>query len=916
MVPLAGLVVGPLGERAIMHTITKGRWRQRHRSGRTPGKALRLALAVLVTAPPMAITTVVVTAPSPALAAEDFLNILPGDDFSVTPPDCGSVNIEGEGNMANWRFRTTIGSGSTVFVGQQIVVKAGMYDYIQSSANGNDGPDPLILELPPTGPVKPGAPIVGSEADYSVLDSFKGSGSTGPIAPVGDWGYKFDANSSPTYLEGSTDGTDEMITITLEATGPGEISIKQFKVSGHDGTPIAGAVKCAVDLNWYWEVIEMQDPVAKLDFATTDASYEPAVTGDATTGRHGVWVDVLANDDDPNENFGCDGFCGIDPDPDVRIASWDATRLDCGDESLNGKTPTAVNFDGLATGPCLYTPQAGAENWDEVGYTMIQRSGLRTADSSVLVTIENNQAPTINDAEGELTAGDPYVMQLGGFVDDFDGDPTACVPASLEVDQVIDTLVVSLDANCQLSWSTGPAANYVGPVVVSYRACDLHATLTDAELGDERGPNYSKHLSDPAKNDFANGSTRRCATGTLTFDFQAPGPMLAPPFQAINDYDVLDHAYTSDGIGPFSLDVDVADNDVSFNVATNVNVNLTLGNGGYAPSQADIKDLGDRIQVTSTNMSPLKLTIAYRICGTFQNVGVRCATAKLIVDVKRNLEPVAVDDLFGVTPKTPQIRQVAANDFDPEGAGALTCSTSNHPWGPVGAFDSVAVSSDCNISFDAASGFTGDAFIEYQVCDNHHLANPGSPAIPYGIFAAPGQLASRCAPALARFTFKNFVISLPPPVAVVPNVPVCNADAFQTTVDTKMIVDVLANDTDLGQDNLPGALTLPLPENTVTSQGGALNAIANKLQYLPKPGFVGVDTGVYNVLDSDGNGCAANVTFTVLADVVPPNPPQGGTLPETGSTTGPTTALAIATLLLGLCLVVIGRGVKRQVVRR
>ncbi|MEO6123334.1 MAG: Ig-like domain-containing protein [Ilumatobacteraceae bacterium] len=923
-----------------------------HRRRKRLSRLLRPLLAVLVTAPTLGFgAAALVGNPTAAVAAEDFVNILPpssaqvefsnldGDIGPIPMPDCGSRNVAPQstfnGSLSEWDITSEIGSGSTVFVGQEWTVTGGIRTTAMNEGTlGNDGADPLNLDLIPQGPVESGAAPVGSEYPGGGPNTYHpGPGATGPKAARGAWGYAFDQNSNLEWNVFGGDGTNAIVTVTLRANAVGEIQMKKFDVTGHDGTPTAGAVDCQIDLNWYWKVIEIEDPIAKLDFVTTDASYEPVVAGyDRTTGRHGVWVDVLANDDDPNENYGCDGECGIDPDEDIRIQSW-GTGLDCGDDNLNGVIPTVANFDSLPIGPCLYTPTPGAENHEEVSYTMVQRSGLRTATSSVLTTLINNFPPTINDAEGELTAGDQYVFQFGGFVDEPDANENAtCMTDSVQVTPVIASLTVSIDPNCQVTWETADNENFVGAATLTYVACDLHSTLSDAALGAARGPNYSLHVSDPAKNDLSATTTRRCATGKAVFDVKAPGPLLAPPFQAVNDYDVLDRAYPDDGIGPFHLDIDVALNDVSFAGATNVTVGPY--GGGYPPSMVIITYQNKRIQVTSTATTPKVLTIGYRICGTFGAQGTRCATAKVIITVIHNLAPIAQDDLFGVTPKAPSQRDVKANDLDPEDGVELTCDTDNHPWGPkqpVPAFDAVDVSADCVVSFDAADDFTGDAYIEYQVCDAHILATPkwarSQQNGGYGpLNTPPGLPAHRCTPGLARFTFTDYKLVLPPAVEVVPNVPTCVADAFQTKADTAAVVNVLANDSDLTQENQPGALTLPPPAEEVTTQGGFIAVVGDQLQYTPKPGFTGVDAGNYNVLDSDGNGCSAVVTFTVILDndndgipdVLPqpqptdPTVPPGGQLPATGSSTGPTAAIAFGALVLGLGLVVLASRRRRS----
>ena len=273
--------------------------------------------------------------------------------------------------------------------------------------------------------------------------------------------------------------------------------------------------------------------------------------------------------------------------------------MDCGDEALNGKVPTAANFDGLALGPCVFYPIAGYENNAEAAYTMVQRSGLRTKNSAVLVTIVNNEPPTINDPEDEISAGDDFEFDLSSFHDDFENEPVDCVADSLSMDPGVPGITATLDADCVLVWNDDGSDGFEGTITLTYRACDTHPTLQDVP----RAAGYHQHISDPAQDDLSSSSTRRCSVGNVVLTRKPDSPDVSPPFQAVNDYDVLDRAYSGDGIGPFHLDIDVAANDASFNSATNVTVDLILPNAGYVPSQAGITNDNERIQVSSTNVN-------------------------------------------------------------------------------------------------------------------------------------------------------------------------------------------------------------------------------------------------------------------------------------------------------------------------
>jgi hypothetical protein len=79
-----------------------------------------------------------------------------GDSGDIPMPDCGSFNIEGRRGHAEWTIESSLGSGSSVFVGTEWDVQLSMYvDNLDASPwLYNDGPDPLITQLAPTGPVE------------------------------------------------------------------------------------------------------------------------------------------------------------------------------------------------------------------------------------------------------------------------------------------------------------------------------------------------------------------------------------------------------------------------------------------------------------------------------------------------------------------------------------------------------------------------------------------------------------------------------------------------------------------------------------------------------------------------------------------------------------------------------------------
>ncbi len=92
-------------------------------------------------------------------------------------------------------------------------------------------------------------------------------------------------------------------------------------------------------------------------------------------------------------------------------------------------------------------------------------------------------------------------------------------------------------------------------------------------------------------------------------------------------------------------------------------------------------------------------------------------------------------------------------------------------------------------------------------------------------------------------------------------VPVATDDTTTTVADSKVIIDVLANDTDANNDTL----TISAYDSS-SAQGGSVNAVDGKLSYIPKAGFTGTDSFNYTISDGRGGTARAKVTITVNAN--------------------------------------------------
>ncbi|WP_080612418.1 putative Ig domain-containing protein [Shewanella xiamenensis] len=102
--------------------------------------------------------------------------------------------------------------------------------------------------------------------------------------------------------------------------------------------------------------------------------------------------------------------------------------------------------------------------------------------------------------------------------------------------------------------------------------------------------------------------------------------------------------------------------------------------------------------------------------------------------------------------------------------------------------------------------------------------------------------------------------------------PVTVDDSAATDDRTSLLIDVLSNDTDVDGNTL----TLL----SATAQQGTVAIEANKLHYIPKTGFDGVDTVTYRISDGQGGEATGQVLITVKAyqEVIIDNKSGGGSM--------------------------------------
>lgn len=698
--------------------------------------------------------TVVAGAPAaPANAASEVINGPStieldydqgfGNSGDLPMPSCGSQNITGDKGHAEWTITSSLGENSIVFPGTEWDVTVEMYaDHLDYSPwNYNDGPDPLIVQMVPTGPVERVQIVPTLPANLGIHDAYHGDSPVGPKNAIQTWGYAFDSNSEP-KLDGvhieTSDGVDLRLRIRMRALSPGVIALPKLQISGWDSTPKAASVSCEVPIGWTWGVTAYDPPIVKGEAVKTDASYaalDPEEADDANWGSHGIAINVLANDDDANTTG------GIGDTDDVRIESWSLNSDEGGNVDCGGALspfPEDEPFADLFTGPCTYLPPADFSGTDTFHYTVRQRSDGSTASGTVKVTVVPNPKPLTAEAEFYSAVDQDQTFDVSAYSVDPDEEPLTCL-TDLVTPPAPAIGTVTMHPDCTFDWVTDGGQ---GSVDFTYRVCDTHALLASHGTAATKVQPY-------ATGDLSPTTSRRCTDADVTIYVQ-PGIVIPPT--GVPDIDKVDAGYPGDGIGAYSIVYPVFVNDIDLNGPDGESglVGLAILTPPTADQGTAVVE-GESIRFTPADGFSGPVAIKYRVCEDpdeqdppYDGFGF-CGAGILTINVVGNEAPVAVDDFAVAVAPTGVVvdRDLAANDVDPEEEG-LACDQTLVNVDPA-FIASATLGADCLLDVDPVDGVTGATSFGYRVCDAHALSLPKWPATPYGTDGRdPGDAAPRC----------------------------------------------------------------------------------------------------------------------------------------------------------------------------
>lgn len=543
-----------------------------------------------------------------------------------------------------------------------------------------------------------------------------------------------------------------------------------------------------------------------------------AADDSATVAEDGtILVDVLANDSDP------------DGDP----------------LTITGVTGASGGTASVVDGQIRYTPNADFNGTDTLTYAINDgRGGVANAVLTVTVTAEND-APVSTDDVATMDENGTILIDVLANDSDVDGDTLSLIAvagatngtASVEDGQLryvpdagfagIETLTYDL--------SDGAGGIVTGTVTVT--VVDINeapVAVADTASVDED----SDVLIDVTANDTdGNGdqltlvSVGVAANGTVVIDGNQLRYTPNADFSgtdtvtytvedgrggsATSTVDITINEVNDDPVAVFDTVEIAEDTDILVDVVSNDSDpdggTLTLLSIDSVANGTAVIEAGQIRFTPDTNFSGFA-TVLYTVSDGQGGT----ASSNLQIDVTPvNDAPTAVDDVATVESGGTILIDAMANDSDPEGDSFYI---SNVSWSGGGVVSFV----NGQLQYEAVNNWSSDVTITYTLND--------------------GELLS---------TGTIFVT-----VTAANSDPVANDDTAALDVDSTILIDVLANDSDSDGDTLTVTGVGPAANGTATIEG-------NQLRYVPDAGFTGVETLSYTVADGQGGTATANVQITV-----------------------------------------------------
>ncbi len=522
-------------------------------------------------------------------------------------------------------------------------------------------------------------------------------------------------------------------------------------------------------------------------------------------------------------------------DNDSDTDSDDLLNLDASAKNDGSLTVIEVNGTAIAEGETLavdngsvklvsnnleYTGDDDFVGSDSFTYT-IKNSDNRTATATVYVTVTDvNDTPSADPLTDSLTEGDgAQTYDIDNLIDDIDLDnPSSTEELTVTIQSSTYPADVSFDSDTNIVTFT-PKTDFNGEFVITYRVTDSAnawaentITITVAPVED-----------DPTAVNDTGISVAEEATVTI---------------------DVTDNDSDTDSDDLLNLDAS-AKNDGSLTV---IEVNGTAIAEGetLAVDNGSVKLVSNNLEYTGDDDFVGSDSFTY----TIKNSDNRTATATVYVTVTD------VNDTPSAQPLTDSITEgdgAQTYDIDnliddidldnPSSTEELTVTIQSSTYPADVSFDS-----DTNIvTFTPKTDFNGDFVITYRVTDS--------------------------ADAWAENTITITVAPVEDdPTAV-------NDTGISVAEEATVTIDVTDNDSDTDSDDLlnldasaknDGSLTVIEVNGTAIAEGetlavdnGSVKLVSNNLEYTGDDDFVGSDSFMYTIKNSDNRTATATVYVTV-----------------------------------------------------
>uniref|UniRef100_UPI0028D74695 T9SS type B sorting domain-containing protein n=1 Tax=Capnocytophaga leadbetteri TaxID=327575 RepID=UPI0028D74695 len=428
--------------------------------------------------------------------------------------------------------------------------------------------------------------------------------------------------------------------------------------------------------------------------------------------------------------------------------------------------------------------------------------------------------------------------------------PTACATATVEVTVPAATPTPTVEANPDTFTYTGTGTQTVGNVLTNDTVSGTtSATISNVTISQVSTPTGSivPRIDTTNGNVIVPNNTpagiytltyQICtvatptACATTTVEVTVPAVTPTPTVEANPD------TFTYTGTGTQTVG----------NVLTNDTVSgttsATISNVTISQVSTPTGSIVPRIDTTNGNVivpnnTPSGIyTITYQICTVATPTA--CATATVEVTVPAATPTPTVEanpDMFTYTGTgTQTVGNVLTNDT-------------------VSGTTSATIS---NVTISQVSTPTGSIVPRIDTTNGNVIVPNNTPS---GIYTLTYQICTvatptACATATVEVTVTGTTTS------TTPVLPIATDDRTTTPIDTPVVVNVLANDTPNGA-TAPNVVTNPTNGTTVVNPDGTI-------EYRPHTGFVGIDTFVYELCNTDG--CAsATVTIEVISKLIPYN---------------------------------------------